>query len=328
MMTSTKNQKVISKNCGVVFWHEAHSSVSVRKLAEIFTQYGEEAPQQLGVRNAFTQVETAFGRKSSSTVFLRRVPATVAKDSRREMLDVLEVLPSLNTVSGRDYEVLGQLWLQKTTGPGATYTLGVTCDHGETELVKDDQDLRAIAGCPCKVWTYVPRLLAAWFSWRGPEAMLDGSFRGQEYRKLYAKYGAISLAENGRPFYFPAETFVPWQIVEAVGDRVYCLPLNPEAAKDLGEVTYRVFFDELQAMEDEVSAWDATVRKSTKQRRLEALDEARKRAAMYGVILGEAIRELEGLAKGIQTRIEETLFGTAQVSGDENDGEAEIGGVQ
>jgi len=319
---SEKSINVIKKTCGVVFWHEANGDVSVKRLAEVFTSFGEKAPEQFGVRNVFTLLEREFGRKSTSNVFLRRVPAAVAKDSRREMLDVLEVRPDLLSVSGRDYEVLGQLWLTKTTGPAATYTLGVSCEHGETELVKDDAAVNAASGsgCGCKVWEYVPRLVQAWFKWRGPEAVLDGANRGHEFRLLYAKYGAISLAEHGRPYYFPSDSFIPWEIVKACGDRVFCLPLNPEAAADVSEVTYRVFFEELRAMEDEVAAWDATTRAATKQRRLEALEDARKRTALYEAVLGEAVKNLADLTDGIESRIMETLLGPAA---DDADGAAD-----
>lgn len=294
---------------GIVFWHEASGTRPVAQLAQTFTQYGEEAPEAVGVRWVFTHLEKVFDRSAASRIFLRRAAADVQKGQRREMLDVLQVKPEAMAQFGRDYEVLGQLALNVVHGKQGGYVLSVICEHGETELVRDDQDLNAVAGCGCTVWQYVPKLLQEWFIWRGDNATLDGSHRAAEYRKLYAKYGAISLAEHGRPFYFPSDQFVPWEIVEACGDRVYRLPLTPEAKADLADVTYRVFFDELQAMEQEVEAWDATVRGGTKQRRLESLMDLRKQVTLYEAVLGEATRALGELVDALATKIEETVLG-------------------
>ena len=126
---------------------------------------------------------------------------------------------------------------------------------------------------------------------------------------------AVSLREHGGVYFVPADRQrtldAVCAVVEAAGNnRTFQLPIvdTPEGKATLRSVTQKTLDDEVRQLQEQLERFDDDkVRDSTLERRLEAFEDLRSRAVMFGRVLSFKADSLNDRIGAIQTSLRQRL---------------------
>jgi hypothetical protein len=291
-MTKTPKTPKTEAQAGTIFWHSVTGGDKKYETVEMaFRAFGFKVPEPTSPVSAFGGLVNEY--REARPLFLRRQQAA-AGILTADVVSEDPKTPTKYLEKGQiKLDVKNQVLSYTCKNCGSTGSLGFTCcgEYPDGFLDKAQDTFKHFI------------------------SHLSGSARAAAYREAYRSEGAISLSEHGRPFYMPTDlTKTPLaiqQVIDALKDVFYVLPLRQDAVETAAQLSYEAFFTELKAIEQEVDNWETKTRNSTKTHRLETLTKVQKKLDMYSDILGLAKSDLKGLLSDIETKIQATVLGTA-----------------
>lgn len=314
-MTNSSSLQTNNYSSGTMFWYSVEGSKDISIVNAAIKKHLD--PKYLieprTSKSAFLKVVRKNSKFSKTDWFLRkikhmevRITIAVVKEEKKtdEKLDM------------EQESILIYNLLDKDTDR-ATIDFRCSCGHWIKSIHNAKNIETECSSCGSEIPMLVYEIIV---DYKNLHEKLDSTYRANHIRDIMYDLGAIRMSRHGRPFYTP-EAIKPdgssptkemsiSNLLNAIkdwGDYVSIFPIMKEAKENVKTEAIHVFHDEIDQVKKEIDTWEKKTRPSTKYKRIESLEDIRKKLQLYSFILEDAKEELSETIDNVQDRIESIL---------------------